>query len=309
NPAGPVSPLALDRAVAALRAVRVPDLTLRQTAALLDARRGGTGALRPLFRELALSPAALIASGVEAGLLAADSGLSRPFATALDGTLLEWLGATLGATPGRGGAADTAWRSLPPLHLNLTLPTLLGTAFAAFARRCRVAGAGLGVEVRLEEAAADPAGFRAARQAAAALGCTIALDGVSHLALLLTRPWALQADLLKLEWSPLLAHLPAEEQVELRAALQAAGPARVVLYGAEDEAALRWGGAQGIRRFQGRHVEAMLAAARLLGCPAAAGCTLSQCAARAAAGSAAGRAGCRRPDLLEAGVPGSAAAA
>ena len=303
-PAGPVTPLALERVAAMLRGAGIDGLMRRQTAALLAPPGAGTAPLRPLFHEVAPSPAALAAVAEEAAPLVADPCLSQPFAARLDAMLLDWLGAALGG----GGPADAARRGLPPLHLNLTLPTLRGAAFADLARRCRAAGARLGVEVRLQDAAADPAGFRAARQAAAALGCAVALDGVSHLALLVARPWELPADLIKLDWSPALAHLPAEEQAALGAALRAAGPARIVLSGAGDEAALRWGGAQGIRRFQGPQVEALLAAARRLSCPAGRGCTRAQCAARATASDAAGRAPCRRPDLLDAAAAGALAA-
>jgi hypothetical protein len=57
----------------------------------------------------------------------------------------------------------------------------------------------------------------------------------------------------------------------------------VVLHHAETEAALRWGMAQGLRRFQGRHVDAILAAGRILACPQATGCTVRQCMDRGAA--------------------------
>ena len=106
-----------------------------------------------------------------------------------------------------------------------------------------------------------------------------------------------------LDWSPLLPDLGPAEQARLAAALQATGAQRIVLAGAGDEAALRWGYAHGIRRFLGRHVEVMLAAARMFGCAAAAGCTLGQCAARAGATGQAGRHACGRPDLLDAATP------
>ena len=72
---------------------------------------------------------------------------------------------------------------------------------------------------------------------------------------------------------------------------------------ADTEAALRWGMANGIRRFQGRHADAMLAAARIVDCAYASGCTLPQCIARAAAADPEGRRSCRNPGLLDAGVP------
>ncbi len=64
---------------------------------------------------------------------------------------------------------------------------------------------------------------------------------------------------------------------------------------------MRWGLAHGIRRFQGRHVDAMLAVGRIEACPHAAACTLRQCMDREGAATLAGRAGCRNAALLDAG--------
>ncbi|MBC7634468.1 MAG: hypothetical protein H7251_02585 [Acetobacteraceae bacterium] len=55
----------------------------------------------------------------------------------------------------------------------------------------------------------------------------------------------------------------------------------------------------GIRRFQGRHVAIILAAERVLACPHSAGCTLAQCADRAASTDPGGRNGCLNLDLLD----------
>jgi len=89
----------------------------------------------------------------------------------------------------------------------------------------------------------------------------------------------------------------------LRDAIARIGPARLVLHRTDTDAAIRWGVANGIRRFQGRQVDAMLGAARMASCPAAAACTPLQCRERAAAAAAAGRAGCANLPLLDAAVP------
>ena len=72
---------------------------------------------------------------------------------------------------------------------------------------------------------------------------------------------------------------------------------------AETEQALTWGLSQGIRRFQGRHVDAMLAAGRIGACAQGGGCTLRQCIERASATGPGGRAGCNNPTLLDAASP------
>lgn len=298
----PVSPLALDRVAAALRRVALADFLTRQTAVRLEPRPRQPATLRPLFHTIGVSLPGLAGAIEEAGTLAADPALAPLLAAHLDAGLLRLLADAVG----RGGALDGARPGLPPLHLTLTLPAALSPGFAALAQACRAAGARLDIAVRLVEAVADPAGLRILRDVAAEHGCRLALTGMPVLALTFSRPWGFGVDRLLLDWSPSLLHLPAEERAGLREAFAACDPARVVLLGADDEAALRWGGAHGIRCFQGRHVAAMLAASRMLGCTSVAGCTFAQCAARAAAVSMAGRALCRRPDLLDAGVPGTA---
>jgi hypothetical protein len=238
------------------------------------------------------------------GGIARDPQLLRHLAGRLDARLLR----TLHEQTGRGGPLDPTAGTLP-LHLDMTLPGLLSTAFARLALVCHGAGRPLAAEVLLAEAAADPVAFAAARDRAGKLGVALVLDGVSHLALQLSCPWLLRADLLKLDWSPRLSNLPPAEQTAVAEALRQIGPARLILHRAESEAAIRWGVAHGIRRFQGRHIDAMLAAARLQFCPLAAPCTLRQCGERATATGGAGRASCRNHALLDAGAAPSRAAA
>jgi hypothetical protein len=72
---------------------------------------------------------------------------------------------------------------------------------------------------------------------------------------------------------------------------------------------LSWGLAHGIRRFQGRHADAMLAAGRIGACANGGGCSLRQCSERASATGAGGRAGCSNPALLDAAYPSAALSA
>jgi EAL domain-containing protein (putative c-di-GMP-specific phosphodiesterase class I) len=186
-----------------------------------------------------------------------------------------------------------------------------GILSADFSRLVAVGGAApgrVGVEISLLEAVADWPAFSRARARLAECGFGFVLDGVSHLSLLMTRPALLGADLVKLDWSPRLAELPEAELVAVDRALREIDLSRVVLHRAETEAALRWGMAHGIRRFQGRHVDAMLGVARIMGCGFADGCALRQCIERAGATSALGRAGCHNQPLLDAGAPANSEA-
>ncbi len=292
----------------------ISDLMQRQTAIILPAPGASHNALVPIYCEVTFSIAALEARITMAGHVATDPFLFRHLATRLDARMLQILGAALG----RGGPLDAAEpmaASQPPsggpdsarrrtaLHVNLTLPGILSQGYSQFVAASQRHGIRVGVEVSLIEAAADPASFARARARIAEAGHFLVLDGVSHLALLISRPGGWQPDLLKLDWSPRLPDLAGEDARQVDAAILEIDPDRIVLQRAETEAAVRWGLARGIRRFQGRHVDAMLGASRIVACPQAPGCTLRQCIERAAATGIAGRSGCGNHTLLNAAAP------
>ncbi len=273
---------------------RISDLMQRQTAVLL--MPAGQPPLRPLFREITFSVAVLEARIAATGQADADPFLFRHLASRLDGRMLDVLRQDLQVNgPLTAGARDAG----PTLHLNLTLAGVLSERFARFAATCRAVGAQVGVEISLVEACADPEAFMIARTRLRLAGLALVLDGVSHHALMLTTPMVLEPDLVKLDWSQ---HLP-EAGPAVEQAVMALGCARVVLHRAETEEALSWGLAHGIRRFQGRHVDAMLAAGRVGACAHGGGCTLRQCSERASATGPGGRAGCNNPALLDAAAP------
>lgn len=182
------------------------------------------------------------------------------------------------------------------LHLALSPAGVMLPAFGAFAAACHANGRQLRVEIALLDAAADPAGFAAASAALRAAGVEFVLAGITPAIVGLCQPWELPAVLFKLVWS-------APPLAEAAALVRRIGAARLVLCEADDEAALEWGLSQGIRQFQGRRIDAMLAASRRSHCASGAGCTLRQCDGRAAALDGAGRAGCGNPALLQRVVP------
>lgn len=292
EPAGSAD--AIDDAVSAVGHDGIGDLLRRQTAVLLSPE--SQSRVLPLFREVTFSVPALEARTAALRHANADPFLFHHLASRLDGRMLDALRQDLQAN---GPLAAGAREAGPALHLNLTLSGIMSDRFAHFAAACRAVGARIGIEVSLVEACADPEAFAAARTRLRLAGLAFVLDSVSHHALMLTMPMALRPDLVKLDWSP---RLP-EAGGAMRDAVAALGSGRVVLQRAETEDALRWGLAHGIRRFQGRHVDAMLAAGRIGACTRSRGCSLAQCAERAGAvGSGGGRAGCNNPALLDAAV-------
>ena len=277
----------------------------RRTAILI----AGSG-VRPLFRHIGFWPAlaetaaALPAAPPVSPLGARGTGadpdpyLVRHMAEQRDGRLL----ALLDQATGDRGPLDPTVAGAPRLHLSLALASLRGDAFGRLAETLRLRGLPLGVEIALTEVCADPVQFERARSDLRRLGMTVTLEALSRHTLGRAYVAALQADLVKLAWVPEMAgDGPFSPQED--ALIRDVGADRVVLEGADTEAALRWGLERGIRRFQGRHADAMLGALRFSTCPAATRCTLADCIGREGAGTPSGRHGCRNLPLLDAAAP------
>lgn len=271
-----------------LASVRLTDFSRRQLAVQVT-----PADMIPLYRELTVSMDVVDARSPVAGAVQADPYLFRYLTSQLDPRMMELLAHGMGRP---GLMAHT-----PMPHLNLSVRAILSPGFLHLAEMAEAASVRLGVEVAMVEACADPLAFGAARMVLRAHGCVVVLDGITHQGLLISRPEMLGPDLVKLDWSPRMAQLNARDRRLLTEALQRIGTKRLVLHRAENAVAMEWGARHGISRFQGRHVDALLAARRLADCPEASGCTLGQCLARAAATGASGRVGCRNTPRLDDG--------
>jgi hypothetical protein len=261
-------------------------------------RPGETGVqIRPVHRAVTLVPHLLAAMVPDAAGLAADPWLRLHLGIGLDAALLSRVLAAWGT----GGPLDAAPRAgVAPLLLPLGLAGVLSAPFQALAHR---AGPALRVAMPIAEACAAPARLAAARPLLAGFGVTLILDRLDPHTLVAARPEALGADMLRVAWVPALLRWPEAAQAALRAAVARIGPDRLLLSGANSEAAIGWGRAAGLCLFEGLHIDSMLAATRLLACPHARECGLSACAERAAAAQPAGRTGCRNADLLDQATP------
>ena len=291
-------PLSSTTAIAAMDGIvqtgMLSDLMHRQTAVLL--RPGRSVAVVPLFREVAIATAVLEAR-IAGSHATADPFLFAHLAVRLDHRMLHDLRHDIPA----GGLLSMGLGSAS-LHINMTLAGILSQGFADFAAaspKAIAAGLRIGVEVPFVEAFADIKSFIVARERLRLAGLHLVLDGISHQALAVTCPGVLAPSLVKLTWSPAMQ----DAGPALGAAVARLGPDRIVLHRSDGEAAIAWGMAHGISRFQGRYIDTMLAAERLRSCVSASHCTLRQCRERASATGAAGRVGCRNPRLLDLGAP------
>ena len=293
TPAEPDAGLAAVAAISnAVEPGRLRELLERQTGVLVAL--SGSDRVMPLFRELRFSLSSLEARAAASGHVTADPFLFRHLVAKLDRMMLEEVIGDLRLEDGL-----LAWaHGRLMLHLNMGVDAVLSPAFADFADAAGATGARVGVEIAMLEACADADLFLRATDRLRNAGFSVILDDVTPHTLLVTRPAALQPDLLKLDWS---RQVPQVGEA-LDAALETFGPAKIILHKADSEGAMRWGLARGIRRFQGRHVDAILAAGRIATCPEAALCTLRKCTERENAATNAGRAGCDNLPLLDAAI-------
>jgi hypothetical protein len=186
-----------------IAAANVPDLLAQQTAIHLRPGRHlpVTARLAPLFRELTFPVETLVVDPAVARALA-DPYLFRYVATRLDTRMLQHL---LDDLRDGGKITRGTLRQNLPLHLNLTLETIVSAEFARLAEHAGRHNARFGVEISIMEAASDPAMTAYASRLLDMAGITLTVDGVDHVALPITRPEALAPAFVKLIWSPRLA--------------------------------------------------------------------------------------------------------
>ena len=284
----------------AVEARRIRELLERQTGVLVTL--SGPERVVPLFREIRFSLAALEARAAASGHVTADPFLFRHLIAKLD---IFMLAATTGDIdhdrPMLAGVRSGGMF----LHVNMSLEAVMSSAFDRLAEAATRSSARISVEIAMIEAFADADLFFRARERVRQAGFRLVLDDVTHHALLVTKPAALGYDYLKLDWSRQLL----QSNDTLDSVIRAIDPSKIILQKADTEDAVRWGLVHGVRRFQGRHIDAILAAGRLAVCPAASDCTLRKCIEREGAATQAGRIGCRNFALLDSSVADTSHAA
>jgi hypothetical protein len=170
--------------------------------------------------------------------------------------------------------------SLPPaVHLNLALGSLAEPAFQAFEAK-RPGGLPLGIELKCLDVLGDSRTFFATRAALREKGYRLVIDGLDESTLRFMDISRTGGDLYKIEWSP---EMPQPGRGDaMMAAVKHIDPAKFVLARCDSETAITWGMDHGLSKFQGRYVEAMLAATTMAVCDKAVECrcTLAQCVQR-----------------------------
>ncbi len=186
------------------------------------------------------------------------------------------------------------------IHLNLNLSTLADPAFHTF-EQALPAGVGLGVELQILDILADSRGFFEAQRQLKERGRQLVIDGLNEATLNFMDVSRTGADLYKLDWTPEMREPHRRDQV--KAALKNVDTGKLLLARCDSEVAIAWGIDLGIQKFQGRYIEAMLAATTMAVCDKAAACSLAQCTARHAVISGALRAECGNNVMLDTPPP------
>ncbi len=196
---------------------------------------------------------------------------------------------------------DAGFRKLPTaFSVNLNMATVNTPAFQNFETAIR-GRAGLVVEFQLVDIFNNLDGFFRARDLLRARGHKTVLDGLNPITLQFIDAELYETDFVKVNWSGEMA----DDVVtaDLHSALGPVGFDHVILSRCDTESAIAWGLNQGIRHFQGRYLDSMVAAVTMVQCDKAAACTLAQCTQRHGVISGRPRVECGNNDMLDAFPP------
>jgi len=225
----------------------------------------GNGKAEVIFQEYFISIADLQRAVAPDLQLTANRWMFQYLTSTLDQRLLEAL-------------RSMRLTGLPPqINLNLALPTLSEAAFATFEAN-RPGGLPLGIELQALDVLGDSRAFYTLRDAMRQKGYKLVIDGLDETTLRFMDVSRTKADLYKVEWSPELPQ--AGRGDALLAAIKHIEQSKILLSRCDSETAITWGLDHGFTKFQGRYVEAMLAATTMAVCDKASACTLQQCVSR-----------------------------
>lgn len=199
-----------------------------------------------------------------------------------------------------GVLQDMALRKAPAaVSVNLNMATINTPVFARFEAALR--GRPLCVEFQLIDIFNDLDGYFRVRDRLRAAGHKTVLDGMSPITLQFMDAELYEADFVKVNWSPDMAD--DTQTADLVRALGPVGFDRVILARCDSETSISWGLHQGIRHFQGRFLDSMIAAVTMAQCDKSSACTLQQCTQRHGVIAGRPRAECGNNDMLDSFPP------
>lgn len=240
----PLTPEVLGRVEAALVRADLSNLIRRQFVCGVTPK----GVPEPAFSELFISIHDLRETLLPGVNLAGNRWLFQHLTSSLDRRVLAMLSKTDQITI----SGD--------ISFNLNVSTILSPDFLAFDDNITASRRGsMVVELDKTEIFADLGAFLFARNFVQQRGYRICLDGLTYQAMPLLDRERLGADFVKLLWDPEMADGGEEMQESIRAMVKRAGQSRVIMCRCDVREAVDFGQSVGIRFFQGRHVENLIA--------------------------------------------------
>jgi len=186
----------------------------------------------------------------------------------------------------------------PPVaySLNLNMSSIETPQFRDFVKAAQ-GKSGVYVELQLPDILNNMEQFFRIRDELRAKQISTVLDGMNSLMLQYVDAELYDTDFVKVNWSnDIVTDI---QTVELQQALGPVGFDRVILARCDNEDAIAWGLDRGIRLYQGRFLDSMVAAVTMAKCPKAAACTFAQCTQRHGVISGRPRAECGDNEKLD----------
>jgi hypothetical protein len=237
----PLTPRVLGRIEQALQRADISNMVRRQSVCALI----GDATPQPLFGEVFISIRDLRETLLPGVDLSSNRWLFQHLTETLDRRMLSML----------ARSQDQAFTG--NISVNLNVSTLLSPEFMEFDDGVTASMRGsMVVELQNIDIFADFNAFLFARDFAKDRGYRICIDGLTEETMAYVNREKLGADLIKLIWKPGLSK---EVQERIRAMVVGAGTSRVILCRCDDGDAVEFGQDAGIKMFQGRHIEELVA--------------------------------------------------
>lgn len=240
-----LTPRTLDRLAEALKAADLTNMVRRQYVCAIE---GDQMVPTPTFSELFISIADLRETLMPGVNLTSSPWLFQHLTETLDRRVLS----LLSKTEERDITGD--------ISINLNVATLLSPDFLKFDENVIAAMRGnIVLELQQLDIFGDLNAYLFAREYVKERGYRICIDGVNHLTLPFIDRERLEADMIKLVWHPDIIHGGHDLTDKVKRQIMLTGPSRIILSRCDTEESIEFGRENGIKLFQGRHVENLIA--------------------------------------------------
>ncbi len=240
----PLTPKVLARVETALARADLSNLVRRQFICRVDAQM----VPEQLFSELFISIKDLRETMLPDVNLVANRWLFQHLTTTLDKRMLAMLTNT------------NSFSFSDDVSFNINVATVLSPEFRAFDENISAGRRGaMVIELQKEDIFCDLGAYVFAREFVQEKGYKVCIDGMTVESISIIDRERLGADLVKLVWHPDLADGGEELHEKLRSMVKRGGGDRIIMCRCNNRESIDFGHSVGIKLFQGRHVESLIA--------------------------------------------------